>query len=78
MLTSALDYLKQNYEYELCLRKVSVPVITEIPALRFQEAKQMISEEFHREIKDMEDFEPEEEKLLSELIKSKTGSEFVL
>jgi aspartyl-tRNA synthetase, archaeal type len=77
MLKSVLEFLKQNYEYEFSLLKVSVPIINEIPSLRFHEAKLMISEEFHREIKDMEDFEPEEEKLLCELIKNKTGSEFV-
>lgn len=51
--------------------------LADIPSIRFYEAKQMISDEFHWEIKDMDDFEPEEEKLLYELIKKKTGSEFV-
>ena len=37
----------------------------------------MVAKEYHREIKDRYDFEPEEEKLLCELIRKKTGSEFV-
>jgi nondiscriminating aspartyl-tRNA synthetase len=77
MLQYTIDFLQKEYSHELSLLKVSVPAVTEIPAIRFHEAKQLISEEFHREIIDMEDFEPEEEKLLYELIKKKTGSEFV-
>jgi nondiscriminating aspartyl-tRNA synthetase len=41
------------------------------------EAKELISKEFNREIKDYDDFEPEEEKLLYEVIKKMTGSEFI-
>jgi nondiscriminating aspartyl-tRNA synthetase len=77
MLQYSLEFLKMNYAYELKLLKVSLPDATAIPAIKFHEAKQMIASEFSREIKDMEDFEPEEEKLLYELIKKKTGCEFV-
>lgn len=77
MLQFTLQYLQKEYSHELTLLKVSVPTINSIPAIRFHEAKQLISDEFKREIKDMEDFEPEEEKLLYELIRKKTGSEFV-
>ncbi len=77
MLKFVMEFLKKNYAAELLLLKVEVPEITEIPAVKFAEAKEMVAEAYHREIKDMHDFEPEEEKLLSELIKKKTGSEFV-
>ncbi len=77
MLKFVMEFLKENYAAELLLLKVEVPEITEIPAVKFAEAKEMVAEAYHREIKDMHDFEPEEEKLLSELIKKKTGSEFV-
>ena len=77
MLQYSLEFLKTNYAYELKLLKVSLPDATGIPAIKFHEAKQMVASEFKREIKDMEDFEPEEEKLLYELIKKKTGCEFV-
>ena len=56
---------------------MNLPTIEVIPAIKFKEAKEIIYKEYHREIKDFEDFEPEEEKLLCELIQKKTGSEFV-
>lgn len=77
MLKSTLGFLQREYTHELSLLKVSIPTITDIPAIRFHEAKQMISEKYNREIKDFEDLEPEEEKLLCDLIKERTGSEFV-
>ncbi len=45
--------------------------------VEFMEAKEMIASAYHRPITDWEDFEPEEEKLLCELIKKQTGSELV-
>lgn len=77
MLKFTMTYLKENYKAELELLKVEVPKIKEIPAITFLEAKELVAEEYHREIKDFEDFEPEEEKLLSEIIYKRTGSEFV-
>jgi nondiscriminating aspartyl-tRNA synthetase len=77
MLRHSVEYIRRFYEHELLLLNAVLPDITEIPMIRFAEAKEMISKKYHREIKDMEDFEPEEEKLLSELIKEQTGSEFV-
>lgn len=77
MLKSALLELEENYSYELELLKVEVPKVTAIPSIKFMEAKALISKEYRREIKDYEDFEPEEEKLLCEIIKKKTGSEFI-
>jgi len=77
LLQHALDFLRREYSHELALLKVSLPDASNIPAIRFHEAKQLISDEYKREIKDLEDFEPEEEKLLYALMKKKTGSEFV-
>jgi nondiscriminating aspartyl-tRNA synthetase len=77
MLQYTLDFLRVNYSFELNLLKVTLPDAFAIPAIRFHEAKQLIASEFKREIKDMEDFEPEEEKLLYEIIKKSTGNEFV-
>lgn len=51
--------------------------IEAIPTIKFVEAKELVAAEYKRVIKDFEDFEPEEERLLCELIKKKTGSEFV-
>lgn len=77
MLRHAMEYLKEEYAYELELLKVSLPDIDGIPSLTFHEAKKLISEVYKREITDMEDFEHEEERLLYEIIKKETGSEFV-
>ncbi|HYE84393.1 MAG TPA: aspartate--tRNA(Asn) ligase [Clostridia bacterium] len=77
MLQYTLKYLMDNYSNELSLLKVKVPEINEIPSIKFIEAKELISKEFNRAVKDFEDFEPEEEKLLYEIIMKKTGCEFV-
>ncbi len=77
MLRFVMSFLKEQYAPELELLKLQLPEITEIPAVKFSEAKEMVAKVFHREIKERHDFEPEEEKLLCELIRKQTGSEFV-
>jgi len=77
MIRETFEYLKQNYEQELELLNVIVPEITEIPVIRFNDAKELISKTYNRQIVDFEDFEPEEERLLCEIIKKQTGSDFV-
>lgn len=77
MLKFTMEYLQIQYKHELDLLGLSLPVIEEIPAIRFREAKEMIAKAYNRQILDWEDFEPEEEKLLYELIRKETGSEFV-
>ena len=77
MLKYTMNYLTEHYKKEIELLELVLPVIEEIPAVSFREAKVKIAETYDREIKDWEDFEPEEEKLLSELIFNETGSEFV-
>lgn len=77
MLKYILAYLEENYKKEITLLNLTLPVIETIPAVRFHEAKIKIAEAYNRPVRDWEDFEPEEEKLLSELILKETGSEFV-
>lgn len=77
MLRFTMEYLKEHCSEELELLKVQLPVIGEIPVVTFHEAKKLISKEYNRPITDMEDFEPEEEKLLYECIYKKTSCEFV-
>ncbi|MBQ8632711.1 MAG: aspartate--tRNA(Asn) ligase [Lachnospiraceae bacterium] len=77
MLRFVMEFLKENYMPELELLKLQLPEIRSIPAVKFSEAKEMVATAYHREIKDRHDFEPEEEKLLCELVKKQTGSEFV-
>ena len=77
MLKSALSLLRRKYGSELELLKVRLPEIEEIPALKFHEAKALVAERTGREFRESHDFEPEEERLLSEIVKQETGSEFV-
>ena len=77
MLKYIMAFLQEQYEQELSLLKVQLPEIAEIPAIKFSEAKELVAKAYHREFKESHDFEPEEEKLLCELIKKQTGSEFV-
>lgn len=77
MLSTALEHLREHYGDELNLLQARIPDLTEIPAIPFDGAKELVAETFKREIADYGDFEPEEEKLLCELVQKKTGSEFV-
>ena len=77
MLKHVMNRLEEKNAEELELLKIQLPVIDAIPSIRFADAKELIAREYQRKIKDMEDFEPEEEKLLCEWIEKQTGSEFV-
>lgn len=77
MLKYIMAFLQEQYGQELSLLKVQLPEIKEIPAIKFSEAKELVAKAYHREFKESHDFEPEEEKLLCELVKKQTGSEFV-
>lgn len=77
MLQAVMDYLNANYAAELSLLQVKIPVIKEIPAIRFTDAKELVSKTYQREIMDKGDFEPEEERLLCKIIKKETGCDFV-
>ena len=77
MLKFMLRYLAEHYGKEIELLALRLPNIEEIPAIRFSEAKKKVAEARRCPVSDWEDFEPEEEKILSELIFKETGSEFV-
>lgn len=77
MLRYIIQYLERNYESEINILKIKLPVINEIPSIKFIEAKELVAKEYHREINDYDDFEPEEEKLLCKWIKEKMESDFV-
>ncbi len=77
MLRYAFDLLKNEYINELNLLNVNLPDISFIPSITFTDAKELISKEYNRDITDEFDFEPEEEKLLSEIIYKKYNRELV-
>ncbi len=77
MLKFAFQYLKDNYND--CLKKLNVelPVINEIPCVKFKDAKEMVAAKYNRKIRDPYDLEPEEERLISQLFKEEHNSDFV-
>lgn len=77
LLRHVIAYIQKYNEPELSLLKVKLPEAKEIPAINFKEAKELVSAAYKRKIRDYEDLEPEEERLLCEWMEKETGSEFV-
>lgn len=77
MLKYMLQLLKEEYAKELELLKVSIPQIEPIPAIKFTEAKDIISRVYKKKITDHFDFEPEEEQLICDYVQKNYNSEFV-
>ncbi|NLO48272.1 MAG: aspartate--tRNA(Asn) ligase [Clostridiales bacterium] len=77
MLSHTLAFLSEAYAQELTIWGPDyLPSVANIPEIPFAQAKEMVSKTYAREITDGDDFEPEEERLLSELMKKLTGSDF--
>ena len=81
METGFLQYtmklLEKEYAKELKLLSVELPKTDEIPAVRFDEIKRLVSEEYGRKIRSPYDLEPEEEVLISRYAKEKWDADFV-
>lgn len=81
METGFLQYtmglLKQDYERELKLLEIELPKTEQIPAVRFDEIKRLVSEKYDRKIKNPFDLEPEEETLISRYAKEEWDADFV-
>lgn len=77
VLKYIIDLLNNEYSEELHLLGVSLPVIDKIPVMKFNKAKELVSQKFNRAITDFNDFDPEEEKLLSEIVKKAFDSDFI-
>jgi nondiscriminating aspartyl-tRNA synthetase len=75
MILETLSFLQRDYQYELSLLNADVPVFTTIPVITFIEAKDMLSS-LNKNIDD-DDFAPEEEKLIGEIMKKQTACDFV-
>ncbi|WP_029067001.1 aspartate--tRNA(Asn) ligase [Lachnobacterium bovis] len=76
-LKYTIELLRKDYKKELDILSVELPEIKEIPRVRFDEIKRLVSERYDRKIKNPYDLEPEEEELIGKYIKEKTGSDFV-
>ena len=77
MLRYVMEILKREYARELELLDVTIPEIPFIPALRFDEAKRLVSETYGRRARAPFDLEPEEESLIGTYAKETFGSDFV-
>ncbi|MFI3115130.1 MAG: aspartate--tRNA(Asn) ligase [Clostridia bacterium] len=79
--TGALQHmvktLETEYSREIRILGLELPNVEKIPTVRFDTAKQMVSEAYDRRIKDPFDLEPEEEQLISKLFKEKYDADFV-
>lgn len=77
MLQYVVKLLETEYKKELDLLKISLPDVSKIPFVRFDEAKRLVAEKYGREIKSPHDLEPEEEALIGEYFKEECGADFV-
>lgn len=77
MLRYVFTFLQDKYEKELKLLEVTVPDISRIPSVRFDDAKVLVSEKYERKIKNPYDLEPEEEVLIGKYFKEEFNSDFV-
>ena len=81
METGFLQYtmrlLEKEYKKELDLLEVTLPKTDRIPMVRFDRAKELVSEKYHRKIKNPYDLEPEEEILIGLYFKEEHDSDFV-
>lgn len=76
-LQYAMALLEKEYAQELRILGISLPRTDQIPAVRFDEIKRMVSEEYGRKIRSPYDLEPEEEVLISRYAKEKWDADFV-
>lgn len=81
METGALKYimnlLKTEYAQEMALLNVNLPEITDIPVVKFMDAKEIITKKFKKKITDYRDFESEEEQILGKWAKNEFNSDFL-
>lgn len=72
-----MGLLKDKYAAELEILGIELPKTEQIPAVRFDEIKKLVSEEYERKIRSPYDLEPEEEILISRYAKEKWDADFV-
>jgi nondiscriminating aspartyl-tRNA synthetase len=77
MLQYVFEFLEKEYAKELKLLNVTLPSAKNIPSVRFDEAKRLVSEKYDRKIKNPYDLEPEEEVLIGRYFKEEHDSDFV-
>ena len=77
MLQYVIKLLEQDYKKELDMLAVTLPEVGRIPAVRFDQAKELVSRKYDRKIRNPYDLEPEEELLIGRYFQEEYGSDFV-
>lgn len=77
MLQYIMALLDREYAAELSMLKVTLPEVSQIPAVTFKRAKELVSEKYGRPSRSPYDLEPEEESLIGRYFEEETGSDFV-
>ena len=76
-LQYTMELLSKESAKELKMLNITLPNVDKIPAVRFDEAKQKVSEKYGRKIRNPYDLEPEEEALIGKYYKEECGADFV-
>ena len=65
-LQYAMNLLKTEYAKEVQILKLDIPDVSKIPAVRFDVAKELVSQKYNRKIRNPFDLEPEEEPMIGQ------------
>ena len=76
-LQYAMELLKKDYAQELKILGITLPEVEKIPAVKFSDIKEKVSEKYGHKMRNPIDLEPEEEQLISQYAKEEWGSDFV-
>ena len=76
-LQYTMELLKKEYGEELKILDVTLPDVSRIPQVRFDEAKRLVSEKYDRKIRNPFDLEPEEEALIGRYFQEEYDADFV-
>lgn len=76
-LQYTFELLEREYKKELTMLNVTLPNVDKIPAVRFDKAKELVSQKYNRTIRNPYDLEPEEELLIGQYFQEEFGSDFL-
>jgi nondiscriminating aspartyl-tRNA synthetase len=76
-LKYTLDLVREQYADQIKLLDIEIPEADKIPALRFSEAKERAAEKYGKRVRNPYDLDPDEEVMISSMVKEDYGSDFV-
>ena len=76
-LQHTMKLLETEYAKELKILGITLPKTDQIPAVRFDRAKELVAEKYDRKIRNPFDLEPEEESLIGRYFQEEYGADFV-